>query len=43
MSMKPVTGLKKKDRSMRPDTGIHCSVPANKMMSSRPHQKIGIE
>ncbi len=41
--MKPVIGLKKYMRSMRPDTGVQCSVPENTMISSRPHQKIGIE
>ena len=43
MVMKPVIGLKKYMRSMRPDTGVQCSVPENTMISSSPHQKIGIE
>ena len=43
ISMKPVTDGKKYIREMRPDTGVHCRMPENRMMSSRPHQKIGIE
>ena len=41
--MKPVTDGKKNMSEMRPETGVQCRVPANRMMSSRPHQKIGIE
>ena len=41
--MKPVTGGKKNISEMRPDTGVQCSMPENKMISSSPHQKIGIE
>ena len=41
--MKPVTGGKKYIRLMRPETGVHCRMPEKKMISSRPHQKIGIE
>ena len=40
---KPVTGLKKYISEIRPDTGVQCSVFENRTMSSRPHQKIGIE
>jgi hypothetical protein len=43
MSMKPVTGLKKKLRAIRPETGVQPRVPENRMMSRRPHQKMGME
>ena len=43
ISMKPVTGGKKKRSEMRPETGVQCRMPEKRMMSSRPHQKIGIE
>ncbi len=43
ISMKPVTGGKKYISEMRPETGVHCRMPENRMISSRPHQKIGIE
>jgi len=43
ISIEPVTGLKKYCTSMRPETGVQCSMPEKKMISSRPHQKIGIE
>ena len=41
--MKPVTVGKKNISEMRPDTGVHCRMPENRMIRSRPHQKIGIE
>ena len=28
---------------IRPETGVHCKMPENRMISSRPHQKIGME
>ena len=28
---------------MRPDTGVQCRMPENRMISNRPHQKIGME
>ncbi|MNT79979.1 hypothetical protein D3C72_2193790 [compost metagenome] len=43
ISMKPVTEGKKYISEMRPDTGVHCRMPENMMISSRPHQKIGME
>ena len=43
ISMKPVTGSKKYISEMRPETGNHWRVPENRMISSRPHQKIGME
>ncbi len=43
ISMKPVTGGKKNISEMRPETGVHCRMPEKRMISSRPHQKIGIE
>ncbi len=41
--MKPVTDGKKNISEMRPDTGVHCSMPEKRMISRRPHQKIGME
>ena len=44
MSMNPVDRLESsRRRSMRPDTGVQPQPPENRMISSRPHQKIGIE
>ena len=34
---------KKNISEMRPDTGVQPSTPENRMMSSSPHQKIGME
>ena len=41
--MKPVGCSKKNSSEMRPDTGVHCRMPENRMMSSSPHQKMGME
>ena len=43
ISMKPVTCGKKYISEMRPETGVHCRMPENRMISRSPHQKIGIE
>ena len=43
ISMKPVTGGKKYISEMRPETGVQPRMPENRMMSSSPHQKIGME
>ena len=41
--MKPVLASTKYMSEIRPETGVHCRMPENRMISSRPHQKIGIE
>ena len=43
ISRKPVTGSMKYLTSMRPDTGVRSSLTENSRISSKPHQKIGIE
>ena len=43
MVMKPVTESMKYRNEMRPETGVQPNVLENSMISSRPHQKIGIE
>ena len=43
ISRKPVTGSTKYCTAMRPETGVSPSCTENSRMSSRPHQKIGIE
>ncbi len=43
MSMNPVTGSKKYTREMRPDTGVSPRIPEKRMISSSPHQKMGME
>ncbi|MNT81013.1 hypothetical protein D3C72_2205590 [compost metagenome] len=43
ISRKPVCGSTKYCTEMRPDTGVQPSCTEKNRMSSRPHQKIGIE
>jgi len=43
MVRKPVTGSMKYCTAMRPETGVRPSWTENSRISSRPHQKIGIE
>ena len=43
ISRKPVTGSMKYCTAMRPETGVEPSCTENSRISSRPHQKIGIE
>ncbi len=38
-----MTGWMKYSTEMRPDTGVQPSCTENSRISSRPHQKIGIE